>query len=69
MYLRGSSNHVLDEIAMSGSVDNGDVVPGSLELPESDIDGDTLLSLSLELVHDPCVLERSPSYQTSQSRQ
>jgi hypothetical protein len=33
------------------------VVLGSLELPESDIDGDTTLTLSLQLVEDPCVLE------------
>ena len=42
---------------MSGSVDDGDVVLGSLELPECDIDGDTTLTLGLQLVHDPCVLE------------
>ena len=36
---------------------DGDVVLGGLELPESDIDGDTTLTLGLELVKDPCVLE------------
>ena len=30
---------------------------GGLELPESDIDGDTTLTLGLELVHHPCILE------------
>jgi len=30
---------------------------GSLELPESDIDGDTTLTLGLQFVEDPCVLE------------
>ena len=30
---------------------------GSLELPEGDIDGDTTLTLGLQLVEDPCVLE------------
>ena len=29
-------------------------VSGSLELPEGDIDGDTTLTLSLQLVQDPC---------------
>lgn len=33
------------------------VVLGRLELPESDIDGDTTLTLGLQLVEDPCVLE------------
>jgi len=32
----------------------GDVVPGGLELPESDIDGDTTFTLSLQLVKNPC---------------
>lgn len=36
---------------------DGDLVLGSLELPEGDIDGDTTLTLGLELVKDPCVLE------------
>jgi hypothetical protein len=33
------------------------MVLGSLELPESDIDGDTTLTLGLELVKNPGVLE------------
>lgn len=37
--------------------DNSDVVLGGFELPESDINGDTTLTLSLQLVEDPCVLE------------
>lgn len=32
---------------------HGNHVLGSLELPESDIDGDTTLTLSLELVEHP----------------
>ena len=31
--LRGTSNHVLDEVTMAWCVDDGDVVLGSLELP------------------------------------
>ena len=42
---------------MSGSIDDGDVVLGSLELPECDINGDTTLTLGLQLVHDPGILE------------
>jgi hypothetical protein len=37
--------------------DNGDVVLGSLELPERNVDGDTTLTLGLQFVEDPCVLE------------
>merc|ERR1719446_1499070 len=55
--LRGSGDHVLDEITMAGSVDDGDVVLGSLELPESDIDGNSTLTLSLQFVQNPRVLE------------
>jgi hypothetical protein len=55
--LGGTSDHVLDEISMAGSVNDGDVELGSLELPESDVDGDTTLTLSLQLVQNPSVLE------------
>jgi len=55
--LGGTSDHVLDEITMSGGIDDGNVVLWSLELPESDINGDTTLTLSLELVQNPGVLE------------
>lgn len=36
---------------------DGDIVARSLELPESNIDGDTTLTLGLELVKNPGVLE------------
>ena len=52
-------NHVLDEISVSGSVDDGDVEFRSFELPESDINGDTSFSFGLELVQNPGVLERA----------
>ena len=35
------------------------VVPESLELPQSDVDGDSTLALGLQLVHDPRILEGS----------
>lgn len=37
--------------------DDGDLILGGLELPEGNIDGDTTLTLSLELVKNPSVLE------------
>jgi hypothetical protein len=55
--LGSTSDHVLDEITMTGSINDGDIVLGGLELPESDINGDTTLTLGLELVKDPGVLE------------
>jgi hypothetical protein len=38
-------------------VNDGDLVLGGLELPEGDVDGDTTLTLGLELVKNPGVLE------------
>jgi len=52
-----TSDHVLDEISVSGGINDGDVVFGSLELPEGNIDGDTTLTLGLQLVQNPSVLE------------
>ncbi len=36
---------------------DGDIVSRSLEFPKGDVDGDTTLTLSLQLVEHPCVLE------------
>jgi len=41
----------------SKHTNDGDIVAGSLELPESDIDSDTALTLSLQFVKNPSVLE------------
>ncbi|PKI74625.1 hypothetical protein CRG98_004952 [Punica granatum] len=54
-----SSNHILDKVTVSRGIDDSAVVLGGLELPESNIDGDTTLTLSLELVEHPGVLEGS----------
>jgi hypothetical protein len=43
---------------VTGGVDDGDLVTGGLELPKSNVDGDTTLTLGLEFVKDPGVLER-----------
>ena len=51
--LGSSSDHVLDEVSVTGGVDDGDVVSGSLELPESNVDGNTTLTLSLKFVKNP----------------
>jgi len=60
--LGGSGNHILNEISMSGGIDDGEVVLGGFEFPEGDIDGNTSFSLSLELVKNPSVFERSLSH-------
>lgn len=40
---------------------DGDIVLGSLELPEGNVDGDTTLTLGLELVKNPRIFERTLS--------
>merc|ERR1740131_611470 len=57
--LGGASDHVLDEVTMSGGINDGHIVLGGLELPESNVDGDTSLTLGLQLVQHPGVLERA----------
>jgi hypothetical protein len=42
---------------MSRSINNGEEMILGLELPKSDINGDTSLTLSLELIENPSVLE------------
>jgi len=55
--LGGTSNHVLDEVTMSGGINDGNEVLGSFELPQGNIDGDTTFTFSFELVKDPSILE------------
>jgi len=57
--LRGTGDHVLDEISVAWGVDDGDFVFGGLEFPEGDIDGDTSFSFGLQLVQNPSVFERT----------
>lgn len=52
-----TSNHVLDEVTVTWGVNDCDIVLWSLELPEGDIDSDTSLTLGLQLVKDPGILE------------
>merc|ERR1719317_1709286 len=59
--LRSSSDHVLDEVPVSRGINDGDIVLGGLELPESNIDGDSSLTLSLQFVKNPGILEGSLS--------
>ena len=47
---------------MSWGIDDGEHVLLGFELPEGDIDGDSTLTLGLELVENPCVFERSLSH-------
>ena len=56
-YLGGTSDHVLDEITMSRGINDGDVELAGFELPQSNVDGDTAFTLSLEFVQNPGVFE------------
>ena len=55
--LRGTGDHVLDEISVAGSVDDGEVVFFGLEFPEGDIDGDSSFSFGLKFIENPGVFE------------
>ena len=55
--LGGTGDHVLDEISVSGSINDGEAGFLGLELPEGNINGDTSLTLGLKLVKNPSVLE------------
>ena len=57
--LGGTSDHVLDEVTVSWGVNDGDVKLVCFELPQGNVDGNTTLTLGLELVHNPRVFERS----------
>ena len=48
--LAGARDHVLDEVAVAGGVDDGAVVLGRLELPQRNVNGDAALALRLQLV-------------------
>ena len=61
-YLGGTSDHVLDEVPVSGGIDDGDVIPAGLKLPEGDVNGDTTLTLGLQFVQHPGVLEGALSH-------
>ena len=49
--LGGAGDHVLHEVTVTGSVDDGPVVLGGEELLVRDVDGDSTLALFLEAVH------------------
>ena len=64
-HLRSAGDHVLDEVAVTGGINDGDIELGSLELPQGNVDGDTTLALSLELVEHPGILERALAHLSS----
>lgn len=55
--LGGTSDHVLDEITVTWGVDDSDIVLRRFKLPEGNVDSDTTLTLGLQLVEHPRVLE------------
>ena len=62
IYLRGTSNHVLDKVPVSRSINDGDIVLAGFKLPQGDIDGNTTLTLCLQLVQHPGILEGTLSH-------
>merc|ERR1719232_2049055 len=54
-----SSDHVLDEVTMSRGINDGHIVLGGLKLPQSNVNGDTSLTLGLQFIKNPGVLEGS----------
>ena len=57
--LRGPCNHILDEVPVSRSINDGHIILGSFKLPQGNIDGDASLALSLEFIQNPGILERA----------
>ena len=55
--LGGTGDHVLDEISVTRSIDDGPVKVRSKEFLVSDVDGNSTLSLFLESVHNVCKSE------------
>jgi len=55
--LGSTSDHVLDEITMSGGINDGDIVLGGFELPQGNVDGNSTLTLGLQFVKDPSILK------------
>ena len=53
MTLKVFDKHLVSNPDQSEKKTYGDHVLGGLELPKGDVDGDTTLTLSLELVQDP----------------
>jgi hypothetical protein len=56
--LGGTGDHVLDEISVSRSINDGERILWGLEFPEGDIDGDTSFSFGLEVIKNPGIFER-----------
>ena len=58
-YLGSTSDHVLDEVPVSRSINDGHIILGSFKLPQGNIDGDASLALSLQFIQNPGILERA----------
>ena len=60
--LGGTGDHVLDEVTVSGGVDDGEVVLVGVEPLVGNIDSNSPLPLFLESIHDPSEVEGSLSF-------
>ena len=57
MFQTQTGYHVLDEVPVAGSVDDGHYELFSFKLPQGNVNGDASLPFSLQLVQHPRVLE------------
>jgi len=67
--LRSASDHVFDEITMTRSVDDGDVVLRCLKLPQRNVNRDATFTLGFQLVQHPRVLERTFAHLPNKAHQ
>ena len=56
-YLWCTPNHVLDEITMTWSIDNGYLVLVGFEFPQGNIDGNTTFTFGFQFIQQPGVFE------------
>ena len=57
--LRRPRDHVLEHVTVARSIDDREVVLARLDLPLGNVDHDTTLTLSLQVVNDARGLERA----------
>ncbi|KAH0465060.1 hypothetical protein IEQ34_005163 [Dendrobium chrysotoxum] len=55
--LRGASDHVLNKVTVSRSINDSAIVLGGLKLPKSNVDCDSTLTFCLQLVKNPSIFE------------
>uniref|UniRef100_A0A1A9VE17 Uncharacterized protein n=1 Tax=Glossina austeni TaxID=7395 RepID=A0A1A9VE17_GLOAU len=57
--LRSTGNHVLNEITMTGCINDGYIILLRFKFPQSDIDRDTAFTFRFQFIQNPSILERT----------